>query len=254
MLSKISCKKNASVFIALVLIMSIVWPSSIMAAGTGDDPRAIPDIPSPEQMTAKQQKIAIIKQLETLRKQAAINGGVSPFSNIATLSVPSFEQETNYWCGPATTKQVLHYLNKSSESQSYYANELGTTTDGTVFSIIDDVLNDHQSKTTYIYQTFSSNEYDTWETIMLASANLFIAPAVLDLQISPSYMPLYTTHIAGHILNTSGYDILDPNNKKIRLTDPFDQGGRGVTLGNVWHPMEGVWQANQAHFRKAVIY
>jgi hypothetical protein len=64
-------------------------------------------------------------------------------------------------------------------------------------------------------------------------------------------MPKYTSYVAGHILNTSGYDYQDST---IRLTDPFDQGNRGVTIGNTWHPHEGVYQANLDHFRQAIIW
>lgn len=79
---------------------------------------------------------------------------------------------------------------------------------------------------------------------------------MLDLKISPSYMPKYTSGVEGHILNVSGIDsTLDRYTTfQIRLTDPFDQGNRGVTLGNVWHPHKGVYDANNAHFRKAIQY
>ena len=71
------------------------------------------------------------------------------------------------------------------------------------------------------------------------------------MKITPDDMPKYTSTVEGHILNTSGYDWED---WEIRVTDPFDQGNRGVTIGNTWHPADGVWSANQAHFRKAMIW
>lgn len=79
-------------------------------------------------------------------------------------------------------------------------------------------------------------------------------PAVLDLKITPQTLPNYTSTVAGHILNTSGYDTRNEDNYRLRLTDPYDQGKRGATLGNKWYDMEKVWQANQAHFRKAIIW
>nr|GGG82318.1 hypothetical protein GCM10011398_29770 [Virgibacillus oceani] len=66
-------------------------------------------------------------------------------------------------------------------------------------------------------------------------------------------MPKYTRTVEGHILNVSGYDTRTAP-ARIRLTDPFDQGNRGVTLGNVWHPHRGVYDANSAHFRRAMIW
>ena len=69
-------------------------------------------------------------------------------------------------------------------------------------------------------------------------------------------MPKYTSSVAGHILNVSGVDstLRTSSSALVRLTDPFDQGGRGVTLGNVWHPHKGVYNANNAHFRQALLY
>ncbi|OZM58034.1 hypothetical protein CIB95_00190 [Lottiidibacillus patelloidae] len=54
-------------------------------------------------------------------------------------------------------------------------------------------------------------------------------------------MPIYKGSVKGHILNVSGYDIRDSSSEQIRLTDPYDQGDRGVPLGNVWHPLSGVY-------------
>lgn len=55
-------------------------------------------------------------------------------------------------------------------------------------------------------------------------------------------------------MNTSGYDATDDQNLRIRVTDPYDQGDRGATIGNKWYSMEKIWEANQAHFRKAMIW
>ncbi|MFD2670350.1 C39 family peptidase [Marinicrinis sediminis] len=254
--TRIFLPKFSKVYLSIFLALTLALPTSVYGVGSGDNPSLINDIPTEKQQKALQEKMQLVKQYEKERKTQFSNDNKlnTLSSSVKTLSVPSFEQETYYWCGPATVKQVLDSINGSSNSQSYYANELGTTTSGTVFSLVDDILNDHQTDTTYVYTDFQSNEYNTWESIMMAAVDLFYVPAVLDLKITPSNMPLYTSNVAGHILNNSGYDISDSNNKKIRLTDPFDQGGRGVTIGNVWHPMEGVWNANQAHFRKAVIY
>ncbi|WP_247900336.1 C39 family peptidase [Paenibacillus pabuli] len=208
------------------------------------------DIPTAAQQTAKAQK----NQL-ALQKAEQLASGISMFAlgESKTIAVPSYQQEKSYWCGPATTKQVLGFFNGSSSSQTTYAKELGTTTDGTDFSLVDDVINKYQTKNTYIYQSFTSSDYLTWKSAMILSID-WGNPAVLDLKITSANMPLYPRTVEGHILNTSGYNVISENDKKLRLTDPFDEGGRGVTLGNVWHPFDGVWGANQAHFRKAILW
>lgn len=230
----------------------LVFPTVSFAAGTGDNPNFIPDKPSEEQQRAKQEKLRQIEEFAKRLNEKSGKFNINSLGEMKTISVTGFKQETSYWCGPATTKQVLHFLNGSSESQQYYANKLGTTKDGTVFSEIDDLLNKEQSVNRYNYVTYSSGEFIQWK-----AANIFAIdagyPVVLDLKITPQTMPKYKNNVEGHILNTSGYDARDDNKLRIRVTDPFDEGGRGDTLGNQWYDMDGVWKANQAHFRKAII-
>ncbi|MBN3554020.1 C39 family peptidase [Fictibacillus nanhaiensis] len=224
---------------------------SVDAAGTGDNSKFTADIKSSSQKRMEQEKEKDFKQWKET-KSAKVGVFAIPGGTYRAISVPSFKQETSYWCGPATTKQVLHYLNGSSSSQSTYASGLGTTTAGTDFSKIDDYLNSKQSKNNYIYS--SGNSYSTWsDRIDYSLSKSVPAPVVLDLEIYPSYMPKYTTHIAGHILNVSGEDSRN-SPVQIRLTDPYDQGSRGVTLGNVWHPHKGVYDANMDHFRQAILW
>ncbi|SCW77139.1 Peptidase_C39 like family protein [Paenibacillus tianmuensis] len=232
---------------AVSLFALSVSPVHAFAAGTGDNPAFTPDIKSPKQIQAEAIKE---KELATYKLNRASFLAAGSQKEIA---VPSFKQETSYWCGPATTKQVLHFFNGSSLSQQDYAKQLGTTKDGTDFSKVDDVLNANQSKTTYIYKSFNDNEFSDWKNTLEIDINASY-PTVLDLKITPQNMPKYTAEVEGHILNASGYDYVYGSAPEIRLTDPFDQGNRGVTLGNVWHPMDGVWNANQAHFRKAILW
>lgn len=229
---------------------------SVSAAGTGDNPVDVPIVVTKEDQKKYEIKERTLQDyIKEQKKQSKTKTGdfsaqVLPDGKYKTIGVPSFKQETNYWCGPATTKQVLHFLNGSSSSQSYYAGQLGTTSQGTTFPYVADVLNKFQSKNTYYYKSIV--DYSTWSwRVQYNTDNNY--PTVLDLEIYPSYMPKYTTHIEGHILNVSGYDTrYSP--LQIRLTDPFDQGNRGVTLGNVWHPHKGVFDANWAHSRQSMIW
>ncbi|WP_059171973.1 C39 family peptidase [Bacillus sp. FJAT-27445] len=226
-----------------IIISSLLLPGIIAnAAGTGDDPSLTEDIKTPEQ-----ERVFAEKEEATKPKFSTLS---LPDGTYKVLSVPSYQQETSYWCGPATVKQVLQYLTGTSKTQSNYASELGTTRDGTDFTRIDDILNKYQNMNTYVYA--SIGDYASWTS----KTNYGIQnnyPAVLDLKITSQYMPKYTTPVEGHILNVSGYDSRT-SPVQMRLTDPFDQGGRGVTLGNVWHPHRGVYDANNAHFRQALQY
>jgi len=235
---------------ATALVLTMVSPTAIFASGTGDKAAFTSDQPTAAQIAAK-----ALKNQAAQQKAQQFASGISTFAlgESKTIAVPSYEQQTSYWCGPATTKQVLGFFNGTSSTQQTYATELGTTTDGTDFSLVDNVINNHQTDNTYAYQSFTSSEYLTWKSAMILSID-WDHPAVLDLKITSANMPLYPRTVEGHILNTSGYNVIKESDKKLRLTDPFDEGDRGVTLGNVWHPFDGVWNANQAHFRKAVLW
>ncbi len=250
-------KKSVKLLSTTALMLTLAAPTAIFAAGSGDNPTNTQDKPTNEQQIARTEKMKLVQEhkqkLAAQKLQANGDYGTMADLESRTIAVTGYKQETSYWCGPATVKQVLGAINGSSESQTYYAGKLGTTKDGTDFSLVDDILNNHQSAVSYIYQSLSSTEYETWKSIMILSID-WGNPAVLDLRITPQNMPLYTSSVEGHILNTSGYNLLDSKNKRLRLTDPYDQGGRGVTIGNIWHPFDGVWAANQAHFRKAVIW
>lgn len=237
--------------LALVTVSMAGLNGVAEASGTGDNPVYTEDVMTPEQLTADAEFKEMLNDLEK-NKQSKPNKSTNqalPEGSYKALAVPSFEQSTSYYCGPATVKQVLHYLKGTSSSQGTYATQLGTTTSGTDFSLVDNVLNSNQSSKTYVYSSIGS--YSNWTDTI--DVNLTSSkPTVLDLSITPSYMPKYTRNIAGHILNTSGVDSRT-SPKKIRLTDPFDQDNRGVTLGNIWHTHSGVYSANNAHFRAAFI-
>lgn len=228
----------------------------VSASETGDNPNDVPDVPTEDQLKALEEKENAVKVMmkEKAKNSSAKDGSTInylPDGYYKTLGVPSFEQITSYYCGPATVKQVLHYLNGASSSQGTYASQLGTTSDGTVFSLVDDVLNKNQSKNNYVVAKIGT--YDSWSSKVQYALDRNY-PAVLDLKIDPSYMPKYTRPIAGHILNVSGVDSKYTSPAQVRLTDPFDQDNRGVTLGNIWHPHKGVYNANNAHFRQEIIY
>ena len=91
----------------------------------------------------------ILKNAENLKTAIEeLEYSVLPMSLVGqTLNVPTFQQETSYWCGPACIKQSIHYINGSSASQSTYASSMGTSSSiGTyVYKMVDE-LNKRQSK------------------------------------------------------------------------------------------------------------
>lgn len=157
-----------------------------------------------------------------------------------TIPVTVFEQENNYYCGPATVKQVINYINGSSSSQSSYASQLGTTTSGTDMTKIAGVLKSNTGKN-YVYAAISSK--DTWYSRVMNGVNNRM-PAILDINTnSVSSIPYNSS---GHYVNISGFDAISD---RVRITDPWTLG-----LGNRWYSANDMYTANKNHSRAAMIY
>ncbi|PHS29677.1 MAG: hypothetical protein COA82_12525 [Alkaliphilus sp.] len=167
-----------------------------------------------------------------------------------SLSVPIFEQETSYYCGPATVKQTLQFINANSSSQSVYAGRLGTKRGvGTNLDNIRILLNTDQSRRNYI-STVVSSEFDFQTKQELAlRANV---PTILHIKAKTTDGWKYDTS-GGHFLNGSGlnyhYDVVPMHMmerssitesyvfSKIKVTDPWGEG-----LGNTWYNTRTVYK------------
>lgn len=158
------------------------------------------------------------------------------------IGVPVFEQEEDWYCAPATVKQILHYLNGTSDSQLSYATTLGTDENtGTNMTLIDDLLRDESSEN-YVYYEIA--DYDHWISKVIDGIDNG-KPAVLD--INTVGISAFPYHYAGHYVNTSGYDFRFGS--KVRITDPWTDG-----LGNRWYDADDVYDANMAQWRQAMIW
>ena len=180
--------------------------------------------------------------------RAAILNSPALFSPIfvKTLNVTAFLQDNGHYCGPATVKQTLHYINGNSSSQSTYATALGTTTAGTDMTVIPCVLNNNQSSHDYVYSSFSN--ISTWITYLRSALSANV-PAIADINTIGSVWPYETT---GHFVNLSGlnYDSEDgPGLNTVLVTDPYQPG-----FGNHWYSMTTVYNVNANHSRSAIIH
>lgn len=177
-------------------------------------------------------------------------GALTNDTGYRTCKVPVFEQINGYYCGPATLKQVIHFINGSSLSQSQYATKLGTTTAGTDMTVIRTVLNEEISGLSYKYYTFSS--FDSWFIRVRASID-YNFPAILD--IDTRHVSAFPYNSSGHYVNVSGYDVYrdmqgpEYDTHLVRITDPWGPG-----LGNRWYESNDLYTANSNHWRSAIIW
>ncbi|MCZ0704261.1 hypothetical protein J2T56_002563 [Natronobacillus azotifigens] len=155
--------KRIKLSILLFVLLLFVVPSSIFAAGTGDDPKPTKNIPTTEDLRELERKSTLVENHLSNQYTISANG------EMKTLGVTAFKQSTGYWCGPATVKQVIHFFRNISGTQQFYADRLGTTTAGTDFSKIPGVLNSYQTENRYIYQSYNSNEFLSWRSALILS-------------------------------------------------------------------------------------
>lgn len=193
------------------------------------------------------------KGLEKQKSGDYINSNYSDFYK--NLRVPHFEQQNGYYCGPASVKMVADYLNGNSYSQSYYANELGTTRDGTDMTLISGVLN---NETSAGYRYYSFNNMSEWlGEIKYALTRGY--PVIADID-TRGYNWGY--QVAGHYIVISGldlyYDGISPysegeiENKVNRVVQEVkinDSNTRSI----YWKNMVTVYDVNRNHFRSALI-
>lgn len=164
-------------------------------------------------VTAEQKEAAIAKHNlgQALANGNCVTRTVHASENI--LDVPWYSQTAKNYCGPASTKQTVQYINGSSDSQATIAEELETNASGTETNNIKNYL---VSKTGYAYEVL-------W---WWADANAFSDMVISDTDddkpiIGHVIIPtkgdwLYTT--TGHYLNYNGYS---SSGEYFSVTDPY---------------------------------
>lgn len=182
---------------------------------------------------------------------------VSPIELGNVLDVERFEQETQYWCAPASVKQVLHYVNGRSESQSYYASKLRTTTAGTDMTVIPKVLNDEIGEKIYAYDG-NIKSFRRWElNILTAIKDQY--PPILDIKIDKKHKEYFGYESEGHFVNIAGHQRLS-NGNYLKVTDPCERtilrpaGTYPDKTTSEWVKIDHVYNCNMLHFRKAMIW
>lgn len=179
-----------------------------------------------------------MRALEQKKLNALYRSRISYPSSIK-ISVTHFPQQNGYYCGPATVKQVVHWINGSSNNQDWYADKLGTTRAGTDMSRIPGVLNECIDEQFYVYSSMGT-QTEWMDKIRSSVYN--DRPAVLDIN-TLELGHEFPYEVEGHFVNVSGY-----SSTQVRITDPYDESG------NVWYDIDVLYSANSAHFRQAIIW
>lgn len=141
-----------------------------------------------------------------------------------TIAVPYFMQPNGYYCGPATTKQTIHYLTGTSADQGTIAKALRTTKAGTDGMFIIDYLNDNQNAVYYISATPASDQ--AMQDRLYDGLSYYHSAPILRLKMTTEQGWRYNSD--GHFMNVSGlysgfwsdegacqYEVTDPNIERV---------------------------------------
>lgn len=175
-------------------------------------------------LTKSQASAQMQKLFDDFNEKLSLSNPVMGTMAYGYLSVPYCKQETNYYCGPATTRQTLGYYNglANTKSQSQIAQTLGvtSTSDGVPNAkSMRDYINANQKSVAYLEVTNPSlAAMQSW----LDGAQLRRCPIILRMAATKN---LTTDKIigdwdyptGGHYLNVSG----QASAVVFQVTDPY---------------------------------
>ena len=223
-----------------------------VAAGTGDNPTPTQDVLTPREAATKARLERETAALDAGSRGGGKTGGIVPMivdAPYGSLWTPSHRQERGYWCGPATCQVIDHYFG-SYVSQSTYASAMGTNSNGTDFSLVDDCLRYFARMPYYYYGPLTESQFNVRVSDSIMNHGM---PLATDLKIIASIWPNYTRDYAGHIVPIEAFDW---RYGTIRLNDVFDEAGYyggGNTFGHSTYDRAIVWNGVYNHFRRAVV-
>jgi hypothetical protein len=229
-----------SSFVLTLIAGSIVLgPSGVAHAdGTGVNLTSSPPPPALSEVRAK--------AAEETKYQAWLSGQAQTITpNIIDaphyyLPTPSHKQSKTYYCGPATCQIIDDYWH-TPQTQDTYAAKYGmcTTTAGTVYSLMDDVLRYYTGKNYQYYDynsvTSASSVYSRTEYAL----NSKHYPLSYLVTVDGAMWPNYVYDHAGHIICGEGFDW---RYDTISINDPYPENdspppngvGRGSTGGDTY--------------------
>lgn len=273
--------KRTFKFISICLVVSIMCASSMLYSSAttiidGDTVRNDERIFEKSEGLILDENVSVQEQLDVISKSNILsdeqknqavdkinfsaqlkNAGEMKSSNESyryTIPVPYFKQENSYFCGPATTKQTIHYIDGVSASQYVIASALGTTTNGTDGADIVTYLNANQQYVYYVDITPAS-ESDMASTIYRGMSHYGSAP-ILRLKMTTGQGWSYGSN--GHFMNASGIYSAEYSTigaRRYEVTDPYIRYvDQSVTNGKYRISSTAVYNSTMNHFAQEFYY
>lgn len=168
-------------------------------------------------------------------------------------------QQKYYWCGPSTMQMIAWGWESRKRPQSYWADQLGTTTSGTAITDMVNVVNeatgwdDAEYAGTYVALDISDFTYAQWYLLLAKHISDYRAPLVLHPVLEKQYFPYLDDDASGHFQVGRGFDTNPEGSKLIGYFEPWDQSRFDPTEPRIartqWQSAYKSYRANQAHFQ-----
>jgi hypothetical protein len=250
---------RSRVMTLVTLCALLAAPSVARAASTGDAVRPAPDTLTPTESKARAEDEARYEDWARSLTTATVRplarrGSISPQivdGPYYYMWTPSHAQGRSYWCGPATCQIIVDYW-RPCPSQLDLAQHLGTTSGGTDFTRVDDVLRAFTGKQYWYYGGIrSESSFLSYVGYGITSKHY---PIVADVHIFASVWPHYNFDHVGHIIPLDAYD---SRYGTIRINDPYGESawraGGGNTYGHTTYSHDVIWNGVANHPLRAVI-
>ncbi|WP_107773796.1 C39 family peptidase [Nocardioides sediminis] len=171
-------------------------------------------------------------------------------------------QQRYYWCGPATAQMIGWGWSGSRRGQSYWADQLGTTTAGTAITDMVRVVNEttgwggEDYAGEYIVLDIGDFSFKQWYLLMMRHVHDYKAPVVLHPVLLKQYFPYLDDDASGHFQVGRGFDQNPGGRPKIGYFEPWDQSKFDPSEPRIartqWQNAYKSFRANKAHFQHNV--
>ena len=172
------------------------------------------------------------------------------------------QQVRSYWCGPATMQMIEWGWTGSKESQSTWANRLGTTTSGTAITAMVSVTNrytgwDRDSRAgRYVTLDIGGYGFSKWWLLMMRHIEDYRAPVILHPVLRKEYYSYLDDDASGHFQMGRGYDKRYDKPNLLSYFEPWNQQRFDPSEPYIkrlqWYNAYQQYRANQAHFQHNV--
>ena len=182
------------------------------------------------------------------------------YKSMSIFGYPNYQQEKNYYCGPAVVKQAVQYLKGSSLYQSTYASHMNTDIDGnTAVYRITNELNSQLGVNVVFHELVSNNLEDAMFTLASFADLTYVLNNPLILHSTTRSLYMYNGRVTNHYLTAIGYGGWSESNSlttnevtDIIYVDTFyNDYGRGSVFGMHTDSLENV--ANSVKGRYLIV-